>query len=617
MSKNLTINGAAYNGISNVTIGSAIFRDADEVITIPTATKAINENGTNIDVLNYSKVNVNVPVGVQPSGTLVLNLSESIADRDCADYAKVTVNITKDASSPVLSSISAAYSGGSVSAGTTLTQLTGISITATYTMAGYTGNIIKSGITTGYTLSGNLTAGQTNTITVSYGGKTSTIQVPVAAEPLVLDKLVVTYDNSTPVEAGTALSALNEVVKAQYTNGTQTGALTENTDYELSGTLTAGQTNTITVTGKGTYAGLAAVTFSVTVKAAVVSVTGVSVSPTAKTITAGETFTITATISPSNATNKNVTWTSTAPSVASVTGNGLTATVNALTTGSATIKAVTADGSHEAACAVAVESVQNYSIDYNTGVEYNGKSISYVSLDPLPTETTGAVNLSLIPTQAATLKASLPEVYNTTRNVNTQTISQTNLGNSDYTTYNICSSSLINKTNGAVVATGENALSGTVNSDATVMCMPTIMFVGLGGATWHYGAGSYYFPYCTGAGADGVSTWATALSILYPLMEGYKYTFHTSTGNSASIRVILYDETLKVLQAYKGTIADTLVVTGKSSLSGSTASVPGSATIPAGAKYCAFFYSGVDGVTSTRAGAQAFGNSCSVKCEKI
>lgn len=368
MSKNLTINGVAYNGVSNVTIGSAIFRDADEVITTPTATKTITENGTDIDILNYSKATVNVPVGVQPSGTLVLNLSESVADRDCANYAKVTVNITKDASAPVLSSISATYSGGTVEAGTTLTQLTGISITATYTMTGYTGNITKSGITTGYTLSGALTAGQTNTITVSYGGKTSTIQVPVAAEPLVLDKLVVTYDNSTPVEAGTALSALNEVVKAQYTNGTQTAALTEGTDYELSGTLTAGQTNTITVTGKGTYAGLTAVTFSVTVKTAVISVTGVSVSPNAKDITAGESFTITATIAPSNATNKSVTWTSTAPSVASVTGNGLTATVNALTAGSASIKAVTADGSYEATCAVTVEAAtaSNYWVSETT-----------------------------------------------------------------------------------------------------------------------------------------------------------------------------------------------------------------------------------------------------------
>lgn len=79
-----------------------------------------------------------------------------------------------------------------------------------------------------------------------------------------LTGLSVVYDNSTAVEAGTELSALNETVYGVYSDGSQTSALTENTDFELSGTLTAGQTNTITVTGKGTYAGFSA-TFNVTV----------------------------------------------------------------------------------------------------------------------------------------------------------------------------------------------------------------------------------------------------------------------------------------------------------------------------------------------------------------
>lgn len=157
MSKNLIINGVAYNGISNVTIGSYAFRDASEVIDTPTEIKDITTNGANIDVLHCSKVNVNVP-GVQPTGTLSIETAES-GTWNCSGYAQVAVTVVKDSSAPVLSSISATYSGGSVAAGTTLTQLTGISITATYTMAGYTGNIVKSGITSGYTLSGTLTTG--------------------------------------------------------------------------------------------------------------------------------------------------------------------------------------------------------------------------------------------------------------------------------------------------------------------------------------------------------------------------------------------------------------------------------------------------------------------------
>lgn len=74
-----------------------------------------------------------------------------------------------------LSSISASYTGGTVAAGTTLEQLTGITVTATYS-DGSTATV------TGYKLSGNLTAGKTNTITVTYQGKTATFEVTVEAE---------------------------------------------------------------------------------------------------------------------------------------------------------------------------------------------------------------------------------------------------------------------------------------------------------------------------------------------------------------------------------------------------------------------------------------------------
>ena len=68
-----------------------------------------------------------------------------------------------------LSSISATYTGGVVPVGTALTSLTGITVTAHYS-DGNTSNV------TGYTLSGTIAEGN-NTITVSYGGKTTTITV--------------------------------------------------------------------------------------------------------------------------------------------------------------------------------------------------------------------------------------------------------------------------------------------------------------------------------------------------------------------------------------------------------------------------------------------------------
>lgn len=68
-----------------------------------------------------------------------------------------------------LSSISATYTGGEVTTGTALSDLTGITVTATYS-DGTTKTV------TGYTLSGEILEGE-NTITVSYGGKTTTFTV--------------------------------------------------------------------------------------------------------------------------------------------------------------------------------------------------------------------------------------------------------------------------------------------------------------------------------------------------------------------------------------------------------------------------------------------------------
>lgn len=68
-----------------------------------------------------------------------------------------------------LTSISATYTGGDVLVGTALTSLTGITVTATYSDS-------STSAIAGYELSGEIAEGN-NTITVSYGGKTTTFTV--------------------------------------------------------------------------------------------------------------------------------------------------------------------------------------------------------------------------------------------------------------------------------------------------------------------------------------------------------------------------------------------------------------------------------------------------------
>ena len=80
-------------------------------------------------------------------------------------------------------------------------------------------------------------------------------------------------------------------------------------------------------------------------------VTGVSLSQTSAKLQFGETLTLTATVAPDNAANKNVTWSSSNQDVATVDENGV---VTAKTEGTATITVTTADGKKTATCKVTV-----------------------------------------------------------------------------------------------------------------------------------------------------------------------------------------------------------------------------------------------------------------------
>jgi uncharacterized protein YjdB len=117
-----------------------------------------------------------------------------------------------------------------------------------------------------------------------------------------------------------------------------------------SGVVTAIAAGTATITVK-TVDGNHTATCAAPVNAAPpVSVTGVSLDKTSVTLAPGNTKTLTAMVAPSNATNKSVTWDSSAETVATVS-NGL---VMGISIGTATITVKTVDGNYTATCAVTV-----------------------------------------------------------------------------------------------------------------------------------------------------------------------------------------------------------------------------------------------------------------------
>lgn len=105
-------------------------------------------------------------------------------------------------------------------------------------------------------------------------------------------------------------------------------------------------------------------------QSATVKVTGVTLSTNTLSIKVGGTTTLTANIKPSNATNKNVTWSTNNSSIASVS-NGV---VTAKAKGQATITVTTADGGYTDTCLVTVsETVTTTSV---TGVTLNKDTLA-------------------------------------------------------------------------------------------------------------------------------------------------------------------------------------------------------------------------------------------------
>ena len=90
----------------------------------------------------------------------------------------------------------------------------------------------------------------------------------------------------------------------------------------------------------------------VTVTAKPIAVTGVTLNETEKKLKVGEEFTLTATVMPADATNKEVTWSSDKADIATVDNNGK---VKGVKEGEATITVTTKDGEKKATCKVIVD----------------------------------------------------------------------------------------------------------------------------------------------------------------------------------------------------------------------------------------------------------------------
>ncbi|HNX16640.1 MAG TPA: Ig-like domain-containing protein [Bacilli bacterium] len=215
------------------------------------------------------------------------------------------------------------------------------------------------------------------------GTSTNTMELQVcSADDIVeanLDPISVTGVNlnttSSEVNLGSTLELTATVSPSNATNKNVSWSSSNSNIASVdNGTITPVQVGTADITVRTEDGNYSAVCH-VTVTNNTIHVTSVSLSQNTLAIAKGSTANLTATVLPSNATNKNVSWSSDNTGVATVS-NG---TINALATGTATITATTIDGSFTDSCSITVEdeTLSELSVDNTAGFSYGSYSTNF------------------------------------------------------------------------------------------------------------------------------------------------------------------------------------------------------------------------------------------------
>lgn len=187
-------------------------------------------------------------------------------------------------------------------------------------------------------------------------GVTATCAVTVsnvAVTSVTLNKATLSLTKGSTETLTATVSPSNSTDKMVTWTSSNTAVATVDSNGKV--TAVGGGSAMITATAGGKSA-----TCAVTVT---VPVTGVTLNKTSTSIYVGSTETLTETVAPANASNKDVTWSSSNETVATVDANG---TVTAKAAGTAKITVRTVDGNKTAECTVMVSPVAVTSVTLNT-----------------------------------------------------------------------------------------------------------------------------------------------------------------------------------------------------------------------------------------------------------
>ena len=329
-----TIPDLGYNCFNNVIQSLVTLYVPETSLDTYKSTSPWKNFGTILPIIPVTGIRLNQASATLNSKDQTIQLSATVTPDDATDKS-----LTWSSSNPSVATVDANGLVTAVSSGrTTITATTADGSNKTATCA-VTVNI--SVPVTGITL---------NQTTASLTSRGQTLQLTATVTPDNATNKSVTWSSSN-----TAVATVSST-----------------------GLVTAVSNGTATITAKAADGSNKTATCAVTVNISV-PVTGITLNQTTASLTSrGQTLQLTATVTPENATNKSVTWSSSNTAVATVDANGL---VTAVSSGTATITAKTADGSNKTAtCAVTV----NISVPASEGISVSPVTLESGGIVPIP-----------------------------------------------------------------------------------------------------------------------------------------------------------------------------------------------------------------------------------------
>ena len=353
----LTINDASvvakttqtYSGYAGVYVQSSSEANSPQLsLTVNGGSLTASGGGNNDGIQFY----VGAPEATNATTSLI------VTDNAIVDAKNGGIS-AKQISNPINTDISATGSnGGIVFDGTEGTVYGDVTLSDSLTIN--QGETLTIGKDASLTVSEGTTLTNNGTINVESGGK---LEGTPTGEGTVVSAPKITTESLPDGTVGTAynqtLQADNDPTQWSVTSGSLPNGLSLNSDGTITGALTTVGTSTFTVTATNS-AGSDSKELSLTVKS--VSVTGVTLDQTELSLYTGQSATLTATVTPNDATNPNVTWSSDRSDVATV-ANG---TVTAVKEGTATITATAEDDSNISATCTVTVTQSTYSISADT-----------------------------------------------------------------------------------------------------------------------------------------------------------------------------------------------------------------------------------------------------------